>query len=1416
MANNPCPTPSNVDKCPAIQTYSVGGTEYIALQLCDKADGTMILAVYQLCSGEISGTPTYYDLEGSEYTPVGVIGQCNSSGVDYEILCDKGTDPDTQMIAMWDDSTSPPSLKYYTPAVDGSLTAYTPIGPITACGSAGINETQNCYVATADGPIGSGYSAGDILHQVLFWDSSSTPPALLGIVWRNQSTNQILTTAPIFTDLTPCDGVPPRDCIPSSDVNVRRSDCIGGPVPPAVLRDLSPLSINSDDADFDGVCDDSVSIAPETYPAPFPVNEPARAAVSGLTLFNGATLTASPAGGNIDSLGAGWLRLTNNDFAQRGGAIVSTPFPSTIGIEFEYTYATYTPRGIGGADGHSFMLLDGNQPVPVQMGGAGGALGYASNNNQPGILGGVISIGLDEFGNFSNPGAGITGTGPGFRPQHLVIRGGGNGGTAFSAPNQYPFLAAVDLQAVAGQTIDGHNRAAAVKVRGTLIPVGGQMTLNLSMDFGAGFVPVIGNLLINQALPTNLRMGFSSSTGGGTNFHEIRDILASPPSRRHWRAITPVFDEPPACATSLIGTAEITYTIVSDTQTLQGGDNDNEHFVGWALEDPVGTYTWLSQRWIRSAPTDVGVERKITLDTGNLTVAQRSQLRLVLGAETVDLRGSYGIRYDLVTTNLTAIGCPAETIKTMPISAPCPIAVTIVGDADGNTAISATVNTVDVQIVCSDLGQIFRREINDTSGTPKITFLGQDGAQVSPSTWTAGPCKECDCQKLIQPACATDSATGDSRQIAIIYSFSSNGTINVAATQMVDSTGATVTLTPTETLTLGNCTGDQLQIMPICFVLHATPTVIHTAYKVVSITGTTTTTLYYYESDTGTIHPIGDVSEVECIKEYDPVVLCDDIGPFLRHYRYGSYGSLAGVVDTLLDGSSPYTVVGTVKTCVADDLEVITLCDDNQSFLRLIVRSTDGTVTIINTELDAVTPYTPVGIVHLCCREEIGITCYFSSGTGANCENDLDRVLWNNSPAWQNGNPTETQIETALSSANTPVTTENTQLLGIQTTVETSGAGLGNVTYGSAQEALRITVSPGGTASITYTFDRQVCIRVSTRVDDNLPLTLTGDGPIHAYHSTSDPTIQGPAPTVTGDNTTTVTVTSPSGGGGSRILFEMSGTTFTQSYTSSAGSTSSAFSGLSLGLPTGAESATYQVIEYSDGTRRIVNLNDPTDRPTEIDPTWSIVPCVDQRVDVEAQRFCDDNGAFLRWYIYNEDGTRLRTRDTDLVGVSYTTIGTVVTSCSNDKPPDTEIVTLCDDNGSFLRAFITAGDGTITVEDFDLSGTAYIVVGTVQSCIQTGLKRVIPRYQVLNGADTWTLGTDSAGVTQAVTVMVIRVADEAILPTVTDDVGTHPLFSGQSVSWSIELSENRLGLDPTLIVTSNAGDIIAIAWTEEI
>lgn len=113
----------------------------------------------------------------------------------------------------------------------------------------------------------------------------------------------------------------------------------------------------------------------------------------------------------------------------------SVSFNRTLSVTFDfYAYGGFGNNSGGdGGDGISFMLIDGSKS-PTQPGGTGGSLGYApysfGDRTIPGISGGYLGIGLDEFGFFSNPTEGRLG-GPGRRENSIGVRGSEAAGYRF-------------------------------------------------------------------------------------------------------------------------------------------------------------------------------------------------------------------------------------------------------------------------------------------------------------------------------------------------------------------------------------------------------------------------------------------------------------------------------------------------------------------------------------------------------------------------------------------------------------------------------------------------------------------------------------------------------------------------------------------------------------------------------------------------------------------------------------------------------------------------------------------------------------------------------------------------------------------------------------------------------------------------
>ena len=125
-----------------------------------------------------------------------------------------------------------------------------------------------------------------------------------------------------------------------------------------------------------------------------------------------------------------------------------------------------------------------------------------------------------------------------------------------------------------------------------------------------------------------------------------------------------------------------------------------------------------------------------------------------------------------------------------------------------------------------------------------------------------------------------------------------------------------------------------------------------------------------YELDGTTVYaPSGTVEACSALLiDNETLLLLDDQGttsvPFIRQIRLGD-GGLVTVVDTELDGTTPYATSGTVKTGEpgAEALSEKILQDTVQPFLRRTQIDSEGNVSITNLELDGTSAYAPVGAV---------------------------------------------------------------------------------------------------------------------------------------------------------------------------------------------------------------------------------------------------------------------------------------------------------------------------------------------------------------------------------------------------------------------------------------------------------------------
>ena len=310
-------------------------------------------------------------------------------------------------------------------------------------------------------------------------------------------------------------------------------------------------------------------------------------ACSGLSYYSSVIQRGGVRGLMPDTAGSGALRFTNNSNYQTGAILSNFSFPSGSGIAITFSTVTY---GGSGADGIGFFLIDG-AVSPTSVGGSGGSLGYSCSNTNAkydGLQGAYMGLGMDEFGNFLNA-TDNTATGDGFQADRIGLRGAGDISWATLLRNNSAYYANMNnsdanrMTAVkktcstgylwdysasrtsptrrakityAYNLIDGSQKTlpsgtsidSSATLRPNARPISYQLKitrdnlLSLSYSYNGGtYQQVMVNQSIadtNGPVPSTLKFGFSGSTGGSTNIHEVMCFKAAPASRSSSTAST--------------------------------------------------------------------------------------------------------------------------------------------------------------------------------------------------------------------------------------------------------------------------------------------------------------------------------------------------------------------------------------------------------------------------------------------------------------------------------------------------------------------------------------------------------------------------------------------------------------------------------------------------------------------------------------------------------------------------------------------------------------------------------------------------------------------------------------------------------------------------------------------------------------
>jgi uncharacterized repeat protein (TIGR01451 family) len=277
------------------------------------------------------------------------------------------------------------------------------------------------------------------------------------------------------------------------------------------------------------------------------------------TINNGITLGGSAAltSGTSDPQGQGWLRLTGSTNNQSGYAIIGKAFPSNMGVLIDFEYTTWSTPGDGnGADGLSVFLFDATYADSFHIGGYGGSLGYAHHSNMPGLTGGYMGIGIDEYGNYSNPTEGRNG-GPGFVKNVVGLRGPAptyaylGGSQVISSDNGTGDNGGIDYNTTTSTRPTAAQFYRRVQV--SLEPHDGFYTVTVKWKKSqtAPFTTLFGPVTMTDVPPAMLKLGLAASTGSLHNFHEIRNMVITTPGNISVVKQGPAYITYPGTATPL-------------------------------------------------------------------------------------------------------------------------------------------------------------------------------------------------------------------------------------------------------------------------------------------------------------------------------------------------------------------------------------------------------------------------------------------------------------------------------------------------------------------------------------------------------------------------------------------------------------------------------------------------------------------------------------------------------------------------------------------------------------------------------------------------------------------------------------------------------------------------------------------------
>jgi hypothetical protein len=304
--------------------------------------------------------------------------------------------------------------------------------------------------------------------------------------------------------------------------------------------------------------------------------------------------------------------------------------------------------------------------------------------------------------------------------------------------------------------------------------------------------------------------------------------------------------------------------------------------------------------------------------------------------------------------------------------------------ASGGTGSVSAGNLVHSYAICGVVGGVAQSLVrvvytDQAGGVLASTIIGPDGGPVTPASWIPGDCGDT-ARIPLGPVCYQSGGPVTNQGFMTVDADNNPVLFNLSGG--IVPSGYTIVI----------CPDTQISDEILCDAGNANHQFLRVYVN--SPVSSGNSVLWNLELDGTTLYvPVGPVGICSAgdTRDSELQLLCDATPTrFLRKYLYdGETGAFVGVVNTTLDGTTPFAPVGAVGICTTPtatdfDFVVLELCDNNGGFLRrLTFNSSTGVVTsTVNTTLAGVN-YVPVGTVGICdgcCPTVVGEGC---SNTGS-------------------------------------------------------------------------------------------------------------------------------------------------------------------------------------------------------------------------------------------------------------------------------------------------------------------------------------------------------------------------------------------------------------------------------------------------